>query len=169
MSDSSSTDQTLPGARAGANRKFRIPYVERVRGANGELTDEPRELKFYLLYSVLPDGQCGEIFIRGDKVGSWDTGILDGFASTFSKALQHGAPLLELTKALRKTNFAPSGFTGDPDFPSCTSALDLLAQYLEFRFPNGRLCRDPRGHREMSSTREDPNERFDCPNCTNQR
>jgi len=30
--------------------------------------------------------------------------------------------------------FGPAGFTGDKEFPSATSMIDLVAQWLEARF-----------------------------------
>lgn len=157
------TKQTLPGERGGQTRKFRIVYVEKVRNEAGELIDEPRELKFYLSFSTYPDGRCGEIFIRAAKGGPHIAGILDGFAKVFSIALQHGAPLKALTGKLRNDIFPPNGFTGDAEFHSCSSMFDLIAQYLDYRFPAGRLCPDAAEHKRLHHAWIDGDPQ--CPHC----
>jgi hypothetical protein len=159
MTVEDTTKQTLPGLRAGLIRKFVIKYVVKVKNATDEIVAEPREFKFYVSFSTYDDGRCGEIFIKGDKADPTLAGVLDGFAKVFSIALQHGAPLKSLTSKLRHDDFPPNGFLGDADFKSCTSAFDLIAQYLDFRFPEGRLCSLPRSHANY--------ELGQCPNCVN--
>jgi hypothetical protein len=51
-----------------------------------------------------------------------------------SMLLQNGVPLDEILPKLRHTKYPPSGFTKDPTLPSCSSPLDLLAQFLAQKF-----------------------------------
>ena len=51
-----------------------------------------------------------------------------------SMMLQHGVPLASLTAKLRHTRYPPNGYTKDPEVRSCSSPLDLLAQWLELKF-----------------------------------
>ncbi len=120
----------MPEIRHGLTRKFKIPYLD-------EATRAPRTLKFYLTPNVREDGMLGEIFIKGDQVGGFLSGALDTLAMAISVGLRHGVPLGVFTEKLRHHRFGPSGFTGDPEFPSCTSMFDLIAQYLDARFPKG--------------------------------
>ena len=118
----------LPNDRSGITRKFSLRYID-------EQTKEPRELKFYVTANTHPDGSVGEIFVKGDKVGGLISGALDALAMVISVGLQHGVPLHMITTKLRHNRFGPSGFTGDPEYPSCTSMFDLIAQWLQAKFP----------------------------------
>jgi len=115
--------ERLPDTRRSINRKFKIPYLDE--------HDKPQELKLYVIVGFYDDGRIGEVFIRADRVGSFLSGALDTIAMTMSVGLQYGIPLHELTSKLRHQRFEPSGRTGDPEFRSCTSPFDLVAQYLD--------------------------------------
>lgn len=128
----------LPSERTSIVRKFKIKYINEADG-------QASELKFYLTTSMYPDGRLGEVFVAGDKVGSLLSGTLDAMAMVISVALQHGVPLQDITSKLRNHKFGPAGFTGDKDFPSCTSMFDLIARYLDSRFPEGKLVAIERG------------------------
>lgn len=80
------------------------------------------------------DGSPGEVFVYMDKPGSDDRGYLDAVALCISVGLQHGVPLDAYVGKLRGMRFGKGGFTGDPEFHSCTSTLDLVAQWLAKRF-----------------------------------
>jgi len=138
--------ETLPGERNAFTRKFVIRYIDE--------NEAKCELKFYVLAGMYEDGRLGEIFIRGDRVGSFITGALDALAMTISLGLQHGVPLNVFTAKLRHNRFGPSGFTGDPDFPSCTSAFDLIAQYLDRKFPDGKLVDQLQGRVDPTEQRD---------------
>lgn len=127
-----SEPQKMPPERASYTRRFCIRYID-------EVTGERCELKFYVTAGAYADGRLGEIFVRGDKVGGFISGALDALAMTMSVGLQHGVPLEILVEKLRHNRFGPSGFTGDSEFPSCTSMFDLIAQWLWKKFPNGKL------------------------------
>jgi ribonucleoside-diphosphate reductase alpha chain len=117
----------LPDGRNSITRKFKIPYI----GEDGK----PTKLKFYATVGLYDDGQPGEIFLRGDKLGGFIAGIFDTLATTISLGLQHGVPLKTLVEKWRWSKFEPSGLTPkDPDFRSCTSAADLIAQWLQLKF-----------------------------------
>ncbi len=87
-----------------------------------------------------PDGRVAELFIRGDKIGEMLGGVLDTVAMAISMGLQHGVPLETFINKLRHQRFEPSGKTGDSEFRECSSMFDLIAQWLEKRFPNGKAA-----------------------------
>jgi ribonucleoside-diphosphate reductase alpha chain len=68
----------------------------------------------YLTVGVYEDGSPGEIFVRMAKEGSTVSGLMDGFATVVSLALQHGVPLRILCGKLSHMRFEPSGWTGNP-------------------------------------------------------
>lgn len=95
----------------------------------------PSKLKFYVTAGLYPDGNLGEIFIRADRVGSFMSGALDMTAMVMSIGLQHGVPFEAFTSKMRHSRFPPNGFgLGDPEFKSCSSPFDLLAQWINARF-----------------------------------
>lgn len=120
------TRKRLPFERRSLTRTFRLKY----RHKDGT----PDEMHLYFIAGVYADGRLGEIFITVDRMGSFARGALDAAATLASILLQHGVPLSTITTKLRHTRYEPAGFTGDPEFPSCTSPLDLLAQWLDRRF-----------------------------------
>ena len=122
--------ERLPPERAGVTRALRIPYVDD--------QCQPQVLKFWAQANAYEDGRLAEVFIHGDKIGDLVSGALDALACALSVALQHGVPMSELTSKLRFGRFGPNGFTGDASFPRCTSMFDLLAQWLEAKFPDGK-------------------------------
>lgn len=138
--------EKLPDERNAFTRKFAIKYID-------EETKESRTLKFFVQTGMYPDGRLGEVFIRGDKIGGFISGALDALAMTISVGLQHGVPLEMITSKLRHNRFGPSGFTGDQTFRSCSSMFDLIAQYLDYKFPGGRM-RDPLEGRPRDSEPE---------------
>lgn len=137
----------LPDTRDAITKKFALKFIDE----NDKKT--ARELKFYITAGMYADTTLGEIFIKAEErrvdgahdeqpsvITSFAVGALDTIAMTISVGLQHGAPLATLTEKLRHNRFGPSGFTGDPDFPSCTSVFDLIAQWLQKKFPDGKLA-----------------------------
>lgn len=97
------------------------------------------ELKLYVIAGMYDDGRLGELFIRAEKMNGFISGILDAMATTISIALQHGVPLKQLTEKYRGARFPPSQSFGmdDKEFKSCTSPMDLIAQWLDKVFPGG--------------------------------
>lgn len=118
--------ERLPAERAGTTRTFRLAYVHK--------DGKPEVMSIYVRTGIYPDGRLGEIFITADKIGSLASGALDAAATMVSLLLQYGVPLDVITSKLRHTRYPPNGFTQDSEFPSCSSALDLVAQFLEARY-----------------------------------
>lgn len=110
----------LPRERAAITRKVNLAGEE-----------------FYLTVGLYPDGKPGELFITMGKEGSFASGLADAFAKMVSLSLQYGVPVENIIRQLRHMRFSPDGFTGDPDIPTASSVVDLLAQWLEKTFPNG--------------------------------
>jgi len=90
----------------------------------------------YLTVGVYEDGSPGEIFVRMAKEGSTVSGLMDGFATVMSIALQHGVSLRVLCAKLSHMRFEPSGWTGNPKIGFAKSVLDYIARWLELRFLN---------------------------------
>lgn len=118
--------QRMPEIRTGITRKFSIPYVNK--------EGEKKSLKLYITGNVDENNELREVFIKADKMGGLSSGALDAVATMLSIGLQYGIPLEVMTGKLRNNRFGPSGFTGDKEFPSCSSPFDLIAQWLESRF-----------------------------------
>jgi ribonucleoside-diphosphate reductase alpha chain len=116
----------LPDFRKGITRKFEIPYVHKDGSKD--------KLKLYITANTDDDGKLREVFIKADKMGGLASGALDAIATMISIALQYGIPLEVLTSKLRNNRYGPSGFLGDPEFKSCSSPFDLIAQFLDSRF-----------------------------------
>lgn len=123
--------EKLEEVRSGFTRKFKIIYTD-------EMTDEIKQLRFYVTANMYPDGRIAEVFIRGDKIGGLLGGALDTWAIMFSMAMQYGIPMSTITEKLRHQRFGPAGRTGDQEFRSCSSMFDLIAQWLDKEFPEGR-------------------------------
>lgn len=114
----------LPKERVGVVRKFEI------FGAG-----ETESTEVYVTVNDYPDGRPGEIFFRVGKSGGLASGALDAVGIVLSIALQHGVPLEAFTSKLRGMKFPPAGFTKDPKYETAGSVLDLVARYLEDRYP----------------------------------
>lgn len=91
----------------------------------------------YLTVGVWEDGSPGEIFVRMAKEGSTVSGLMDGFATVTSLALQHGVPLRVLCAKLSHMRFEPSGWTGNPKIGFAKSIMDYIARWLEIKFLEG--------------------------------
>lgn len=120
----------LPVEREGPTRTFRIRYKHK------DGTDDVMHI--YLTANRFPDGRPGEIFIKADRMGTMARGALDATATMMSLLLQYGVPLEVVTGKLRNTRYEPAGFTGDDEFKTCTSVLDLVAQWLDKRFGSSK-------------------------------
>ena len=107
----------LPKTRSSTTHKFRIVDTEG-----------------YLTVGLYDDGMPGEIFIRFSKVGSTIAGLLDGWAMTFSTALQYGAPLSSLCKLLKGHRFEPAGLTDDKEIKVASSIMDYVVRWLELNY-----------------------------------
>lgn len=118
--------ERLPETRQAVTRRFRLPWRDEA-GA-------PSDLKVYASAGLYPDGRIGEVFLRADKTGSLTSGTLDAVAMAVSIGLQYGVPLAAYTSKMVGTRFEPAGLTGDKEYRSCTSVLDLVGRWLSDRF-----------------------------------
>lgn len=116
----------LTAERKAVTRVFRLKYKHK------DGSDDVMHL--YLTAGLFEDGSLGELFIKADRMGTMARGALDATATMISLMLQYGIPLEVVTSKLRHTRYEPAGWTGDQEFHSCTSALDLVAQWIEKRF-----------------------------------
>lgn len=117
----------MPPERPSITKSFKLAYQHK----NGEMDI----MKFYFIVGMYDDGTPGEVFVKADKTGTLAAGALDACAIMMSIALQHGIPLRELTSKLKGTRFGPSGSTKDSNIPMTSSPFDLLARWLESKFP----------------------------------
>ncbi len=89
----------------------------------------------YLTVGLYPDSQMpGEIFLRMSKEGSTISGLMDGFATAISLALQYGVPLSTMVDKFIHSRFEPSGFTGNKDIPMAKSVMDYIFRWLALKF-----------------------------------
>lgn len=107
----------LPSERAGVVHKFSVG------GHEG-----------YIRCGLYEDGTLGEIFIKMAKAGSSMSGMMNGFATAISIALQYGVPLEVFADKFIDMHFAPDGFTGNKEIPEAASLLDYIFQYLLLRY-----------------------------------
>ena len=91
----------------------------------------------YITVGLYPNGQPGEIFIKMAKEGSTVSGMMDGFATAISIALQHGVPLKVLCEKFAHTRFEPSGWTGNQQIGYAKSLMDYIFRWLHLRFLSG--------------------------------
>jgi hypothetical protein len=94
----------------------------------------PTWLRIYVTVGQYEDGAPGELFIKADKQGALASGAFDAVAIAISIGLQHGVPLEQYTAKLKGMTFEPAGLTGDPEFPTARSVLDLIGRWLEVKF-----------------------------------
>jgi ribonucleoside-diphosphate reductase alpha chain len=88
----------------------------------------------YLTVGEYEDGTPGEIFISLAKHGSTLRGIMDVFAISVSKGLQHGVPLKSYVKSFTSTSFAPAGITDDPEIRTASSIVDFISRRLALTY-----------------------------------
>ncbi len=107
----------LPNERAAITKKFSVA------GHKG-----------YVTVGMYEDNTPGELFIVMSKEGSTISGLMDGFATAISLALQYGVPLDVLVNKFAHMRFEPSGFTGDKEIPIAKSILDYIFRWLALKF-----------------------------------
>jgi len=107
----------LPDERASITHKFSIG------GHEG-----------YITVGLYDDGSPGELFITMAKEGSTISGLMDGFATAISFALQYGVPLKFLVDKFSHVRFEPSGWTGNPQVPYAKSIMDYIFRWIGARF-----------------------------------
>lgn len=92
--------------------------------------------KGYVTVGMYEDGTPGELFLVMSKEGSTISGMMDGFATAISLALQYGVPLDVLVNKFAHTRFEPSGFTNNPQIRMAKSILDYIFRWLALKFMN---------------------------------
>ena len=117
--------ERLPGTRTGRIKTIRLTYP--VVGGHALL-------KIYVQAGEYADGRLGEIFLRGDCMGSTISGLLDALSITASLALQSGVPVETLVEKWERMQFAPAGTTTDPELPRVASIVDAIARWLRLRY-----------------------------------
>jgi ribonucleoside-diphosphate reductase alpha chain len=89
----------------------------------------------YITVGLYPDTQMpGEIFVTMSKEGSTISGLMDGFATAISLALQYGVPLSTLVDKFIHSRFEPSGFTNNKDIPMAKSVMDYIFRWMALKF-----------------------------------
>ena len=88
----------------------------------------------YVTVGMYEDGSPGELFLVMSKEGSAISGLMDGFATAISLALQYGVPLEVLVNKFAHTRFEPSGFTGNKEIPMAKSILDYIFRWIALKF-----------------------------------
>lgn len=117
------TRRRLPEERRSVTKEFSIPL------------DKDERVSFRFTVGLYSDGSPGEVFVNMDKMATTLSGLMDAAAINMSIGLQYGIPLEVFISKMRGTQFTPAGFTGDSQVNNCTSPLDLLARWLEVKFP----------------------------------
>jgi ribonucleoside-diphosphate reductase alpha chain len=79
-------------------------------------------------------GDIMEIFIRAGGFGSTVGGLLDSYATLFSKSLQYGIPLDICIKHMEGSNFPPAGVTSNAEIPMVKSIMDYVARWMKKEF-----------------------------------
>lgn len=97
----------------------------------------------YLTVGLYPDKTPGEIFITCNKTGTTVSGLLDAWAISISRALQHGVPFDELIPKFVGLRFEPAGMTGNRAIPTATSIVDYIARWLILKFNSPIMATQP--------------------------
>jgi ribonucleoside-diphosphate reductase alpha chain len=96
----------------------------------------------YVQPSFFEDGRMGEVFLKADKQGSFESGMVDGLSIVLSLALQYGVPPEHIIDKLKGTSSGVvSVVSSDPKVRMPKSVLDYLARYLEraIKIQNGDI------------------------------
>jgi ribonucleoside-diphosphate reductase alpha chain len=88
----------------------------------------------YITVGMYEDGKPGEVFLVMAKEGSTVSGLMDGFATSLSLALQYGVPLEAIVDKFSHTRYEPSGFTKNPDIGYAKSITDYIARWMAVKF-----------------------------------
>ena len=108
----------------------------------------------YITVGMYEDGKPGEVFLVMAKEGSTVSGLMDGFATSLSLALQYGVPLEAIVDKFSHTRYEPSGFTKNPEIGYAKSITDYIARWLAVKF--------------LGRTREDGRETAALPTATSE-
>lgn len=132
----------LPDEREGMTRCTKIGNMSGPQLAEKLVPIGETHLKVYIRTGEFEDGDLAEVFLTPDKEGSFISGILDGFATALSIALQHGVPLDVFVDKFINTRFEPSGATNDDMIPMASSFFDYMFRKLALKYLDEEECRD---------------------------
>ena len=122
--------------------RFRLPDNRESITHKVHFMVDGEPLDMYIQPSFFEDGRLGEVFLKADKQGSFESGLVDGISLLFSLALQYGAPAEHLIEKLKGTNSSVISVVGaDPKVRMPRSMMDYLARYLEraIKIQNGDI------------------------------
>lgn len=88
----------------------------------------------YIHVGLFDDGRPGDLFVEVGKSASTIQGLINGWATTFSLALQHGTPLDILISKLAFEAFEPHGLTNDPNIRTAKSIVDYVVRWMAKEF-----------------------------------
>jgi ribonucleoside-diphosphate reductase alpha chain len=132
--DASKDRRRMPTDRESITKRLQLVWPDHPCPHCGAEQHADKRLRVYATVGLYEDGTPGELFFSGDRMGKFPHGVLHNLAMMASLALQYGAPIEKVIAQWRSTRFPPEGFTGDKEFPRCTSLLDYVARWLEARF-----------------------------------
>lgn len=82
----------------------------------------------------LIDGKPAEIFIKTNRTGSTERGLLNCVAILASMAMQHGVEWEVVARKLAGMRFEPSGFTDNENIRTALSPADYIGKWMLARF-----------------------------------
>ena len=97
---------------------------------SSDATKPPKLVKGEFNVGCYENGSPCELFIYFDKAGSKLRGLAEIGAILTSLLFQHGVPLAKVAEKMIGTKFEPSGTTGNPEQPTCTSLFDYIFRYM---------------------------------------
>jgi hypothetical protein len=84
-------------------------------------------------YATILFDNCGHptsLMLKCNNHGSIESGTLNSMAILGTLALKRGVGLVEIGESMRGLGYAPSGATGDKEFPLVSSFSDLWGRWL---------------------------------------
>jgi ribonucleoside-diphosphate reductase alpha chain len=124
--------------------------------------------KGFLIPGMYEDGSLGEIFINTQKAGSTMLGLMDGWATIFSIALQYGVPLEILVDKFKDTRFEPNGIvTNNEKIRFTTSLFDYIVRWLEDQFLEDDEKEEETEEKEINIKMSRPMKDISGPPCIN--
>ncbi len=129
-------DNGLTKQTTTAVQTVRKPYRRRLPDERQALTHKfnINGHEGYITVGLYEEGKPGEIFLTMAKEGSVVSGLMDGFATAISLALQYGVPLKILVNKFAHTRFEPSGMTNNPQILFAKSITDYIFRWLASKF-----------------------------------
>jgi ribonucleoside-diphosphate reductase alpha chain len=95
---------------------------------------KPWRLHVYITVGLFPDGRPAELFLCINDASETLVGFATVWAIAISLCLQSGVELSKLIEKFAFQQFAPMGFTENPDIRSCKSLCDYVIRWMEKEF-----------------------------------